>query len=201
MKIRNRIVEQRRVRLGDIRVNPSNYKLHTPQQRGALEAVVGEVGWLGVPLVYRSERTGELTFVDGNLRGSEYPDLEVVVAVTDLTDEEADYALLTYDPLAAMSGIVADQLDALLRGVHTDSDIVRAMLDEQAASIAPPEFDEPDEVQDDPLPDDTPPVAQGQYVIRIVVSNAEHLPAVEAAVRELLMRAKVEGWDIKADME
>ena len=132
---RNRIIEHRVMRLGDIKVNPRNPKHHTEKQKETLAATVREIGWIGTPLVYKSERNGgALTYVDGNMRGSQYPNEEVTVAVTDLNDAEADYALLTYDPIAQMSEIAIQQVDELMRSFSSSEALVQEFIESQAAS-------------------------------------------------------------------
>jgi hypothetical protein len=53
---------------------------------------------------------------------------EVGVLVTDLTAEEAEKLLLTYDPLGAMATADQTRIEALLASVRLDSQRVGAML-------------------------------------------------------------------------
>ena len=55
-------------------------------------------------------------------------DGSVPVLVLDVTAEEADKILATFDPLSAMAGADADRLAELLGQVQTDSDALRALL-------------------------------------------------------------------------
>lgn len=127
--MKNRIIEYKRMRLGDVKINAANPRMHPKEQKDTLNAVTREVGWLGTPIAYYSERNGgALVFVDGNLRGAEYPDEIVEVAITDLTDAEAQYALLVYDPLSGMAEIAAENMDALLRSVTSGEEAVQQLL-------------------------------------------------------------------------
>lgn len=130
--IRNRITEVRRMRLGDVAQCPFNWKDHPLSQIKAFEGVLKELGWMGVPLAYHSEKVGGLAWADGNMRGKRLPDLEADVGITDLTDEEVKYALLTYDPIAAMAEANREKLGALLQGVQSDQAAVQEMLSELA---------------------------------------------------------------------
>jgi hypothetical protein len=132
------------MRLGDIADNPRNPKTHPKRQGEAIRGVVSEVGWAGVPLVYSSERLGRLAFVDGHLRKREFPDLTVNVALTDLTDQEADYLLLTFDPIASLAVQDKEKMDALLRDIQTGDAAVQEMLAEMAekAGVVPVSADE-----------------------------------------------------------
>lgn len=130
-EIRDRIIDVQTLRLGDIENHPLNYKVHTDLQGAAMDGVVEEVGWAGIPLAYHSERNGgKLTYLDGHLRKMRFPNLKARVAITDLTDAEADLFLLTYDPIAAMAHESPEQLDALLRGVEASNAAVQALLAE-----------------------------------------------------------------------
>jgi hypothetical protein len=130
MDIRDRITAVEKMRLGDIADNPRNPKTHPKRQGEAIRGVVSEVGWAGVPLVYSSERLGRLAFVDGHLRKREFPDLTVNVALTDLTDQEADYLLLTFDPIAALAEQDKEKTDALLKDIQSGDIAVQEMLGE-----------------------------------------------------------------------
>jgi hypothetical protein len=127
--VRHRIIEHRRMRLGDVKVNPRNWKDHPEAQGEALDGILEEVGWLGSPIAYHSARLGgALTWADGNLRGARYPDLVDDVDIADITDAEADLILLTYDPIAAMAQANAAKLDAVLREAETGNAAVMALL-------------------------------------------------------------------------
>jgi len=150
--LKNRIVEHRKVRLGDIAENPRNHRTHDESQKDTLHAIVDEIGWLGTPLVYESERLGgKLTFVDGNMRGAEYPNEVVEVAVTDLTDKEADYALLTYDPLSQMAELSASAITELAAAFETESEAVQNLLATQrsGAGLFTPELYQSEDIPDE----------------------------------------------------
>lgn len=126
--IRNRITEIRKMRLGDIAHNPRNWRGHPDNQRASFRGVVSEIGWAGMPLIYHSERVGGLTYVDGHMRKEELPDLEADVAILDLTDEEADLLLATYDPVSAAATADREKLGALLQNVKSGNEGVQALL-------------------------------------------------------------------------
>jgi hypothetical protein len=83
---------------------------------------------------------GSLQIVDGHLRAETTPDALVPVLVVDLDDKEADKVLATFDPLAAMAEPDEAQLEALLKGIETDSEALAALLeqlgDEAAKGLA-----------------------------------------------------------------
>jgi len=131
-ELRNRITEVRKMRLGDIAHNPVNWRSHPDRQREAFRGLAREIGWAGVPLVYQSERTGTLTYLDGHMRKEEVPDLEADVAITDLNDAEADLFLAAYDTLGAAAAADREKLGALLQSVQSGEAGVQALLGELA---------------------------------------------------------------------
>lgn len=133
-EIRDRITGIESLRLGDVLDNPRNPKTHPQAQGDALNGIVREIGWAGVPLVYHSERMGgKLAFVDGHLRKRQFPNLTVRAAITDLTDAEADLLLLTFDPIAALAQPEKQAMDALLKSVNSGEAAVQELLAKVAA--------------------------------------------------------------------
>lgn len=130
LNIRNRIVEIKRMKLGDIAHNPRNWRTHPQEQRETFNGILKEIGFAGVPLAYQSERTGTLTYVDGHLRKETAPDFEADVAILDITDTEADLLLSLYDPLGDMAGVDNEQLDSLLREINTGNEALQRALAE-----------------------------------------------------------------------
>ncbi|MDP9201130.1 MAG: DNA modification methylase [Gemmatimonadota bacterium] len=129
--VRDRIVEFRRVRAGDLAPNPANWRRHPERQRRALRALLREVGYADA-LLARLAPGGTLVLFDGHLRQSLDPDQVVPVIVTDLTEAEAEKLLLTLDPLAGLAVADPAVLGDLLDRVETSSSAVRALLDDLA---------------------------------------------------------------------
>lgn len=131
MKLRDRIKELRRVPAADLRPNAKNWREHPAEQKDALRGVLAEVG-IADALIARELEDGSLELIDGHLRTDTDPAAIWPVLVLDVTADEADKLLATFDPLAAMAKTNATQLDALLRDVETSSEGVAAMLAELA---------------------------------------------------------------------
>lgn len=104
--------------------NPANWRTHPQGQVDALRDVIGEVGWAGA-LLY-NERTGRL--IDGHGRKKISTGKKVPVLIGSWDEAQENKILATLDPIAAMAGANAAQLDALLRGVETGSEAVAALL-------------------------------------------------------------------------
>jgi ParB-like chromosome segregation protein Spo0J len=113
MKMRNRIVELRRVPAGDLVANRKNWRTHPPQQRQAVSELLAEVGCADA-LLAREDGDGRLVLIDGHLRADLLADQVVPVLVLDVNEAEADKLLLTLDPLAKMADVDRAALDVLL---------------------------------------------------------------------------------------
>lgn len=129
MKIRNRVVELKRVRAKDLVPNPKNWRRHPQVQANALRGLLNEVG-IADALLARELPDGRLQLVDGHLRADVMPNEEVPVLVLDLDEAEADKLLLTLDPLAAMASADGERLGALLNSVRTDDPGIQVLLEE-----------------------------------------------------------------------
>jgi hypothetical protein len=125
---RDRVVELRRVRAGELVPNPKNWRRHPKSQADALRGLLTEIGCADALLV-RELPDGRLMLVDGHLRAEIMPDTLVSVLVLDLTEAESDKLLLTLDPLAGMAQADAERVKELLAAVRTDSDAVHALLE------------------------------------------------------------------------
>jgi DNA modification methylase len=134
MHIRDRIKELRRVRAGDLRPHPKNWRFHPESQRNALRGLLAEIGYADT-LLTRELPDGSLQIIDGHLRAETTPDSLVPVLVTDLTEEEAEKVLLTLDPLASMATADKDNLESLLASLKFESPDVSAMLEELATEF------------------------------------------------------------------
>lgn len=148
MKIRDRITELRRVRAGELRPHPKNWRTHPAAQQDALRGVLAEIGYAGA-LLARELPDGTLELIDGHLRAETTPDAEVPVLVLDLDDEEALKLLALHDPLAGMAETNEAALAELLAHVETESDALRAMLDQMLMREETPTEESQDDLGDE----------------------------------------------------
>jgi DNA modification methylase len=146
---RDRVKELRRVPARELIPNRSNWRTHPQSQRTALDAILKEVGYAGA-LLARELPGGQLQIIDGHLRAETTPDQEVPVLVLDVTEEEADKILLTFDPLAAMAEADEPTLRALLDSVKFDDVVLRQLAEAQLPNYARPGETDPDEVPEPP---------------------------------------------------
>ncbi|MCZ6787940.1 MAG: chromosome partitioning protein ParB, partial [Planctomycetota bacterium] len=148
MKIRDRIVELRRVPARDLLPNPKNWRTHPKAQQDALQGILAEVGYADALLA--RETADGLQIIDGHLRAETTPDQEVPVLVLDLDEAEADKLLASLDPLAAMAGKDDDLLRDLLSGIETDSDALQSMFDDLVTPDPTAGLTDPDDVPEPP---------------------------------------------------
>ena len=148
MKIRDRIIEFRRVPASELQPSTKNWRLHPPAQADALRGILAEIGWADAVLA-RQTPDG-LQLIDGHLRAETASDAEIPVLVLDVTEAEADKLLATLDPLAAMATADADKLEALLSEIGTGSEALQAMLSDLAEQngTIPPDFEPNDQSSD-----------------------------------------------------
>ena len=149
----NRIVGQGDASPEDLVPHPQNWRVHSKAQRRALEAVLDHVGWIDQLIVNR--RTGHL--INGHLRGElalGRGEASVPVTYVDLSEEDEQLVLATFDPLSMMAGTDAETLQGLLNSVDAPRAALRDLLDLVASAAGL------DDLLGDGLvdPDETPPL-------------------------------------------
>ena len=141
--LRDRILELRRVRAGDLLPNPKNWRLHPDGQRSAVSEMLEQIGFVGA--LAARETKGGLELLDGHLRRDIAVDSEVPVLILDLNDEEADKMLATYDPLSGLALVDGGKLDELMKGVTLDENAeIRKMLTDMHVELVEEMKDKPE---------------------------------------------------------
>lgn len=126
--VRDRIRQLRRVKAAQLKPHPCNWRIHPPEQRAALEALLAEIGYAGA-LVARELPDGSLQLIDGHLRAEVSPQADVPVLVVDLDDREAEKLLALHDPIAAMARAEQVVLAELSARIETENAALRQLLD------------------------------------------------------------------------
>ena len=139
--MQDRVKELRRVPASELRANPKNWRRHPPAQEAALRGVLEDIGFADAVIARETEDGLEL--IDGHLRQEVMGDQPIPVLIVDVTEEEADKLLLTYDPLAAMAQIDQDQLQHLLQGTQFTNKAVNDMLEALANGEQMPDLTQP----------------------------------------------------------
>ena len=116
MKIRDRIIGMEKIPVGELRKNERNWRDHPKEQSDALADMLAKVGFAGALLSYDDPEYG-LTLIDGHLRtelAEENKTTKLPVLLTDLTREESDMVLATFDPIGSMAKADNKMLNDLL---------------------------------------------------------------------------------------
>jgi ParB-like chromosome segregation protein Spo0J len=182
MKIRNRIVDHITIRAGELVPHPLQFRLHPDEQRETLAASLEEVGFARSLLGYRLP-DGRIQLIDGHLRSSMDPDMEVTVELLDVTEDEARKLLLTIDPLAALAETEAEMAAELARMTSTNQEALQALWDSLAEQPTLEELMQQGE--------SAPPAVKEQYLILVTCAD-------EQQQIELLDRFQQEGLPCKA---
>lgn len=128
-EIKNRVIEVKKMRLGDLRSHPYNPRRHPNEQREMVGGLMREIGYVGGILAYDSERNaGELTLLDGHLRKSLGPDFVGDVIILDLNDREADLLVALYDESAYGATINREVFDILAMQIDTENETFQNAL-------------------------------------------------------------------------
>jgi len=120
MAIRDRIKELRRVPASELKANPKNWRTHPPEQLEAIRAALSDVGFAGAELA-RELEDGTLELIDGHARAEVSGDEPIPVLVLDVTEDEADTILATFDPIGAMATKNTEALSDLLKSLADDA--------------------------------------------------------------------------------
>jgi len=141
LKIKDRIKEFKRVKSSELAANPLNWRTHLDHQRKAFRGILDEIGIAGAVVAYQTSQG--LRLIDGHLRKEEYgKDTPIPVLILDVTEEEANKLLATFDPISDMAGMNNEALNQLLESVAFNSDDVNLLLDSLKKTELPLEAQE-----------------------------------------------------------
>ncbi len=154
--IQNRVVETRKMRVGDLLPNPKNFRDHPPEQIRVMRAILKKVGFAGVVLARKTPEG--LMLLDGHLRALLVPDLVVDVSITDLNEEEADTFLASHDMISTLAMINQDKYGTLLDNLKIED---RALTDMLEHLRERPPLPDRTGLTD---PDDVPPLPEAPWV-------------------------------------
>ena len=116
---KNRIVGYADRDPADLLANSKNWRMHGARQQQALRSAIGLVGFLDPVMVQQ----GSDMVVDGHLRvmlAMRNGEETIPVQYVDLTDEEADLILATFDPIGDLAESDDEMLSELLAGMDDD---------------------------------------------------------------------------------
>ena len=145
MNFINRIVEVGEVDPKTLIPNPKNWRKHPTKQADAVADILNEIGWIQDVIV--NKRTGRV--VDGHLRidvAIKNKESTIPVSYVDLSEDEEEKALLTFDPLGAMAEGDKILMSNLMESVSSDSDAVNKMMGDLAKEY---KIEKPQETKED----------------------------------------------------
>ncbi len=125
----------------DLLAHPLNARRHPGAQRDALRESLGELGWVDIVKVNR--RTGHV--VDGHARVEEAisAGAPVPVLYLDLSEEQEQRMLVSFDPIAALAEWDGEVLGRLLAATEIESaGLVALLADQVALTTGPPPLDD-----------------------------------------------------------
>lgn len=142
--MRDRIKDLRRVKACELLENPKNWRRHPETQKSAMRQVLESVG-IADALIARERDDGKLELIDGHLRREILPNETVPVLVVDLSDEEADFLLLTLDPISELAVKSKKALAELRESCNLLSDeLIEALgLADSRGALKPKQFATP----------------------------------------------------------
>ena len=120
------------IRGRDLVPNPFNWRTHPVKQADALRGILAEVGIADVVKGYRLP-DGRVQTIDGHLRAEILPDQEIPVLMLDVTEEEAQKLLATFDSVGELAEVDQERLRLLLTDMSFQNDAVNQMLADLAA--------------------------------------------------------------------
>lgn len=116
-------------RANELIPHAKNFRGHSQEQRAVMSGILQEVGFAGAVLT-REDDNGRLYTIDGHLRNELAEDDEVPVLVTDLTEQEADKVLATYDAIGGMADVDDDIFRDLVEEIEFDNRDLDRLVDE-----------------------------------------------------------------------
>lgn len=141
-QIKDRIKKLVRIRAGDLIANPKNWRKHPPEQIDAIKSVMNDIG-IADALIARENEEGKLVLINGHMRQSLDPDQKYPVLILDVTEEEADTLLSTFDAIPQMAQIDRGKFNDLVAGIKNKSREIIELYQKiggKAATEAPTEL-------------------------------------------------------------
>ncbi len=145
---KNRIVDYGEMTAEELEANPNNPRIHDRPQKDAMEAMLGDVGWVQPIVVNRLSGL----IVDGHMRVQVSAQRgPVPVAFVELDEEEEARVLALMDPIGAMATHDPDALNSLIDGMTLADGLDSVLADLLPAGSSDDEEPPPDKIALKPL--------------------------------------------------
>jgi len=125
---KDRIKSLRRIQASKLIANPKNFRKHPDKQTSAVHAVLKEIGFASACLV-RDVGKGNFELIDGHLRSDIAGNEKVPCLVLDVSSEEADKILATFDNVTSLAEVDSDSLSELVGSIESNDDDFREYLE------------------------------------------------------------------------
>jgi hypothetical protein len=126
MKFQDRIKEFRQVPANELLPHPRNWRSHNDEQRNALMGLLAEIGFADASIAY--ETPHGLQLIDGHLRAEVSGNELVPVLILDVTKEEADAILVSFDSVTSMANKDTEKFNELVALCSPESQAVADLL-------------------------------------------------------------------------
>lgn len=127
------------MKASELQENTGNWRRHPDEQKGAMTSMMTKLGITDAVIAYESPRAGgKLVLIDGHLRREITGTDTIPTLILDLTDEEADLMLATFDPLGDLALMDAEALRTLLEATDADDEdaFIRKMMADVSNELA-----------------------------------------------------------------
>lgn len=186
---KNRIIGYGEEEPDQLLANPKNWRIHPTEQQEGLQGVLDEVGYVQGVIVNRA--TGFV--VDGHMRvalAMRNNQPKIPVTYVDLTPEEEDTILSTFDPIGAMAATDRVKLKELIDSVESENERVNKMMSD-IAKRERVNVPEPQEEDEEPLVYRVPDAVWG-------TDNIYGIPMLDLNMQADHLEAPFMGWGTKA---
>lgn len=186
---KNRIIGYGEEEPDQLLANPKNWRIHPSEQQEGLQGVLDEVGYVQGVIVNRA--TGFV--VDGHMRvalAMRNNQPKIPVTYVDLTPEEEDTILSTFDPIGAMAVTDRVKLKELIDNVETENERVNKIMSD-IAKRERVETPEPQADDEEPLVYRVPDAVWG-------TDNEYGIPMLDLNMQADHLEAPFMGWGTKA---
>jgi hypothetical protein len=126
-RFQTRIVGHGNVAPEQLLANPNNFRVHSQAQQKAMRSTLAAVGWIDEIIV--NTVTGHV--INGHMRvniAMRDGEPTVPVRYVELSEEEENLALATFDPISAMASHDKDVLESLLDDTKTNDEVLEQFL-------------------------------------------------------------------------
>jgi hypothetical protein len=182
MKYKTRIKGYTDIAPDQLLANPKNFRLHPKHQQEVLSNVLSTVGFVQNIIV--NETTGHV--IDGHLRialALRNDEQTVPVTVVELSQEEEDIIMASFDPIGALAGSDSEKLGELLAEIETNNQVLNDFLTNLGADVG---------ISDKFVDDNELQLDEKMYILVVELSSSEDYEAIK---NELSLR----GYSVKGN--